>query len=104
MEKLLALRKEKGFTQKDVADRLGISRQAYANYETGNREPDITTLIKIAQLFEVSVDELVENGHVSKTDEDDLKIALFGGDEEVTDEMWDEVKKFAEFVKAKYKK
>ena len=35
--------------------------------------------------------------------ERDLKVALFGGDGEVTDEMWEEVKNFAEFVKAKNK-
>ncbi len=36
--------------------------------------------------------------------EDDIKVALFGGDSEVTDEMWNEVKRFAEFVKQKQKK
>ena len=59
MENLLQLRKSKRVTQKDVADYLGISRQAYANYETGNREPDIGTIVKMAHYFEVSVDHLL---------------------------------------------
>lgn len=36
--------------------------------------------------------------------EDEVKVALFGGDGEVTDEMWEEVKKFADYVKNKYKR
>ena len=59
MEILLKLRKEKGVTQKDLAEYLQISRQAYANYEAGNRSPDYETLIKISEYFEVSVDYLL---------------------------------------------
>lgn len=59
MELLLKLRKEKGVTQKDLAEYLQISRQAYANYEAGNRNPDFETLIKISEYFEVSVDYLL---------------------------------------------
>lgn len=59
MEILLKLRKEKGVTQKDLAEYLQISRQAYANYEAGNRNPDFETLIKISEYFNVSVDYLL---------------------------------------------
>ena len=61
METLLKLRKSKGATQKELADFLGISRQAYANYENGNREPDNNTLLKLASYFNVSVDYLLGN-------------------------------------------
>ena len=104
MEKLLALRKNKGLTQKEVAEYLGISRQAYANYETGNREPDVNTLKKLSELFNVSIDVIFENQQNVKTDEQDIKVALFGGEGEVTDEMWDDVKKYVEFLKTKHKK
>ena len=59
METLLELRKEKGITQLDVAKALDISRQAYANYEVGKREPDLTMLLKLAGFFGVSVDDLL---------------------------------------------
>lgn len=59
MEILLALRKETGLTQNDIAAHLGISRQAYANYETGKREPDLKTLVNIANFFGVTVGYLL---------------------------------------------
>lgn len=71
MERLLTLRKAMGLTQKEVAEKLGISRQAYANYEIGNREPDHKTLIEIAKLFNVSLDYLLgkEEKPVAESDE-----------------------------------
>ena len=65
METLLKLRKSSGATQKEIADFLGISRQAYANYESGNREPDNNTLIKLASYFNISVDYLLGNNTLS---------------------------------------
>lgn len=67
--KLLSLRKQKGLTQKDLAEYLGISRQAYANYETGSREPDIATLKQLAEYFDVSLDYLL--GKTEKPAEND---------------------------------
>ena len=66
MNNLLLLRKEKGLTQKDVADHLGISRQAYANYECGNREPDIGTLKMLSEYFGVSIDFILSNSEYLK--------------------------------------
>lgn len=58
MEKLRELRTQYGFTQAQVATHLGISQQAYANYEIGKREPDKHALIKLSELFNVSIDYL----------------------------------------------
>ena len=77
MENLLLLRKQKGLTQKDMADFLGISRQAYANYETGNREPDLTTLKRIAEYFNVSVDFIVDN-ETEPTQNKGTRIPVYG--------------------------
>ena len=60
MKKLLELRKVKKMTQQQVADALGVSRQAYANYETGSRKPDPETLKNLANLFDVSVDYILD--------------------------------------------
>ena len=52
MERLIELRKRQNLTQQDMARILGISRQAYSNYELGNREADYTTLKKALELFQ----------------------------------------------------
>ncbi len=57
--KLKEVRSAKGLTQKAVADYLGCSTVVYSRYETGDREPSIETLIKIADCFETTVDYLV---------------------------------------------
>lgn len=59
MNKLKILRKAKKLTQKQVADAVGIGMQAYAYYEKAEREPSQETLIKLADFFGVTVDELL---------------------------------------------
>lgn len=53
------LRKSHLLTQKDIARMLNISRQAYSNYETGTRSPDIDLLIRLSQIYTITLDELV---------------------------------------------
>ncbi|MCR5328209.1 MAG: DUF5680 domain-containing protein [Saccharofermentans sp.] len=60
-EKLQILRKNKGFTQEELADRLGVSRQAVAKWESGQVYPDIFNLIQISNMMNVSVDYLVKD-------------------------------------------
>lgn len=94
-------------SQQKLADLLNVSRSTVAMWETHQSEPSIEMLNNISQIFDVSIDRLLgkeEKSSATTTTENDFKVALFGGDGEVTDEMWDEVKQFAEYVKAKYKK
>ncbi|MCR5022538.1 helix-turn-helix transcriptional regulator [Ruminococcus sp.] len=56
---LKELREKNKFTQKEVAEKVNITQRAYAFYETGDREPSIDTLIKIANLYNVPIDILV---------------------------------------------
>ena len=58
-ERLKKLRIENKIIQKDVAEVLGITRQAVSYYENGEREPGIKELIILADLFDVSIDYLV---------------------------------------------
>ncbi len=58
-ENLYNLRKLHKFSQEQVADRLGVSRQAVAKWESGETAPDIHNCVALAQLYDVSVDELV---------------------------------------------
>lgn len=62
VQRLIELRKKADKTQKEMADILGISRQAYAHYEADQREPDYSMLKKISAYFNVSIDYLLDNG------------------------------------------
>ncbi len=57
---LKKLRNNLGLTQEEVAANLNLARTTYRNYENNTREPDIKTLIKIANFFDVSLDFLCE--------------------------------------------
>jgi repressor LexA len=59
MENLRVARKHRNMTQLQVASHLGISRSAYSHYETGFRDPDTDNLIRLADLFGVSVEFLL---------------------------------------------
>ena len=56
---ICALRKEKGMTQKDLADMLNITDKAVSKWERNIAFPDTATIPKIAEIFGVSVEELI---------------------------------------------
>ncbi|MBN2879674.1 MAG: helix-turn-helix transcriptional regulator [Clostridia bacterium] len=56
---LPALRKENNLSQEELAEKLGVSRQAVAKWESGTNLPDITNLISISNIFSVSLDRLI---------------------------------------------
>ena len=58
-EKIYQLRTRKNLSQGDLADALDVSRQSISKWETGASVPELDKLIKLSQLFEVSLDELV---------------------------------------------
>ena len=58
--KLKELRTVYGYTQDYVASALGVVRQTYSHYETGNRTPSSETLFKLAGLYNISVEDLLQ--------------------------------------------
>lgn len=58
-EGLKRFRRERQLTQEEVADAIGIHRQAYQRYEAGRVLPIITFLIKLADAYDVSIDYLI---------------------------------------------
>lgn len=58
-EKLKELRKANGYTQDYVASFLGIVRQTYSHYETGKRTPAYDILYKLARLYNISIDDMI---------------------------------------------
>lgn len=57
--KLYELRKQKGFSQEELANRLNVSRQTVSKWEVGDSTPDMEKLIAISDLFGISLDELI---------------------------------------------
>lgn len=89
----------------------GASRGALSDLKVGRTQKLSTdTLTKIADYFGVSVDYLLGKENTKKApakqepDDEDIKFALFGGADNITDEMYEEVKAFAKFVEEREKK
>lgn len=93
--------RQKGINISALCRSCGISRAILTDYKKGRQKTlSAEILSKIADYFSVSVDYLL-GAPVTPADEQSLKVALFGGDTFVTDEMWNEVKRYAEFIKEK---
>lgn len=60
-KKIAMLRKKEKITQEKMADKLGISRQTISNWELDVTKPDIEQIIKIAKMFKISIDDLLDN-------------------------------------------
>ncbi|MGN1148506.1 MAG: helix-turn-helix domain-containing protein [Lachnospiraceae bacterium] len=58
-DNLIALRKMKGLSQEELADKINVSRQTLSKYETGESLPDVEKCKQIAEVFGVSLDDLV---------------------------------------------
>ena len=81
MIKLKELRKENGKTQEEIAKKISVSRQVYANYENEINEPPLNSLINLAKLFNVSTDYLLGL-------EDDFGAKIDYGNELTNDEKF----------------
>lgn len=57
-ERLIHLRKQEGLSQNAVAKEIKVAPRAYQNYEYGEREPKLSTLVKLADLYGVTLDYL----------------------------------------------
>lgn len=58
-EHLVFLREKNNILQKDIAKEVGVSLHTYQRYEYGEREPQMSVLIALADLYNLSLDELV---------------------------------------------
>ena len=72
-EKLQELRKQKGLTQEELAEKLYVSRTAISKWESGRGYPNIESLKAIAKFFSVTVDELLSTDEVLTIAEEDSK-------------------------------
>lgn len=70
-DRLVALRKEHGLSQEALADHLGISRQAVSKWERAEASPDTDNLIALAELYGITLDELVHGPSAAQAPADD---------------------------------
>ena len=75
------LRQSKGITQEELAEHLNVTRQAVSNWETNKTQPDIETLTKLAEYFEVSVEEIIYGEKQSKAEIITKTVTQKGGKE-----------------------
>lgn len=100
--------KEKGVSVSRGATEAGISKSLVTKWKTNNVEtPSPEVLNKLSKYFNMPISELLgEETEKAPTDtgrrevsDDDIQFALFGGSDEITEAMYEEVKKFAAYVK-----
>ena len=72
-DNLVALRKIKGYSQDELADKIGITRQTLSKYETGESLPDIEKCKLMADIFGVTVDALIS---YDNSDSENLGLAI----------------------------
>ena len=99
-------------TMKQLGGIVGLAESTISQYENGKRQPDNETLLKLGAFFDVTIDYILgaeikekmptENGE--RLQEKDLKVALFGGGGEVTDEMWEEAQFAIQLIKERHKR
>ena len=67
------LRKEKGLTQEQLAERTGVARRTVSRWETGSNMPDLDILIELSDLYEVDLREILSGERTSEKMEKELK-------------------------------
>ena len=104
-ENLKSARKKKGMTMMELSEIIGCSKQLISKYETGViTNMPIERLQAIAYALDVDPLELAGMKDDEKeTENDKLRFALYGGAEGITDEMLEEVRNFANYIKEREK-
>ena len=91
--KLRELREKNGLTQPDVADRIEIGASAYKSYELGTRRIPVDVLVRVAALYNMSMDELLGN----PINQENASTNIIHGN--FTNEQFKKIQKYAELVR-----
>jgi len=103
-EKIQEIMTKRRISQNRLAKAAQISQSGLSSIISGASSPKENTLRAIAEALGVTVAELTgEDIEHPKPTDDEIKFALFGGDEAVTDEDFEDVKRYAAYVKARRK-
>lgn len=99
---LFELLSQRNVTAKKLSNDTGISTGNISDWKSGRAKPSTEKLTILATYFNVTTDYLLGNDTSETKDpatEEEIKFALFNGSDGITDEMYEEVKNFAEMVK-----
>lgn len=104
-EKIRNARKALGLTQRQLAQQLGVSNTSVSNWEKGLSRPDADMIQSLCGILRLQPNDFYGTAETAApqsrpaVSDEDIKFALFGGDGDITDAMFDEVKRFAAFLK-----
>lgn len=114
LNRVEVLLKAQGRTKTQLYAACEVTASAVSQWKSGRTTPYPKTLQRIADYLGVSYEYLITglgekekaptSGGERKPTDDEIKFALFGGGEDITDAMYDEVKRFAAYVKERDKK
>ena len=76
---LKQLRKEKGLTQEELAEKMGVARRTVSRWETGNNMPDLDILIELSDLYETDLREILSGERKSGKMNEEMKEAMSHG-------------------------
>ena len=96
---LSTLRRNADMTQSELADKLNLTRQAVSRYEKGDSFPDISILVKIAEIFNITIDELIGAGTPTEGESEMLKSAALGKEIKCSSCNIHELENIAPFLK-----
>ncbi|MHC5281121.1 helix-turn-helix domain-containing protein [Listeria kieliensis] len=97
-DRLKKARQSSNMTQQFVSSKLGVSIGTLSGYERNYRDPDTTTLAKLAQLYNVSADYLLGNEEFDSSD-----VVAAHMDDDLTDEQKEEIYRYIEAIKIRDK-
>ena len=111
MLKLREIRKKCGITMKELGAEIGVAESTISQYETGKRQPDYETLLKLGEFFGVSVDYILTGKEKAPTPEDEREItfddftyAMYEEGKELTDENKKKLLEMAQFFRQQQEK
>ncbi|GAA0471718.1 helix-turn-helix transcriptional regulator [Alkalibacillus silvisoli] len=98
-ERLRLCREQKELKQNSVAEKIGVKNNTLSSYEKGDRTPDYKTLVKLADLYEVSVEYLIRGRSPRPLEDNNLHFFDLEG---LSKEQIEDIKEHIEYVKWKH--
>ena len=104
--RLYTLRKKYGFSQEELAEKIGVSRQAVSKWERSESSPDTENLLALSKIYGVTIDEMlnkdIEESHVFEETSDDTGKASFTIDAEFSNDNSHTENNDASFLKGNF--